>query len=120
MVAVLLNEPLHLLRVVVNAVGREREAVRVEPVVIPSVHLRLQIVTDLVYQFYLQERLAADEVPRHRFLSKFLLAVENIVNSLLGHLPRHSLLRVLAHQVAVLAGQLAVLRHDERDGLRHA
>ena len=117
---VLLYEPLHLLRVVVDAVGRERETVGVKPMVLPSVHLRLQVVADLVYQFYLQERLAADEVPDNAFLSELLFAIENIVNSLLCHLPSHPLLRVLAHQVAVLTGQLAVLRHDERDGLRHA
>ena len=46
--------------------------------------------------------------------------VEHIVDEGLGHLPRHPLFHVLAHEVAVFAGQLAVLRNDEGDVLRHA
>ena len=46
--------------------------------------------------------------------------IQHIVNEGLGHLPRHSLFHVFAHEVAVFAGQLAVLRDDEGDVLRHA
>lgn len=45
---------------------------------------------------------------------------EDVVDGLLRHFPRHTFLRVLAHEVAILAGKLAVLRHDERDVLRYA
>ena len=58
---VLLYELLHPFRVVVDAVRGEGEAVGVKPVVIPPEHLRLQIVANLVYQLYLQERLTTDE-----------------------------------------------------------
>ena len=46
--------------------------------------------------------------------------VEHKVDEGLSHLPRHPFLHVLAHEVAVFAGQLAVLRDDEGDVLRHA
>lgn len=88
--------------------------------VVAAEHLRLQVVADAVYQVDFQERLAADEVPHDTLLAHLILVVEDIVYGRLGHLPRHPLLRVLAHEVAVLASQLAVLRDDEGDVLRHA
>ena len=50
---VLLNKPLHFLRVVVDTVGRERETVGVEPMVITAKEFGLDIVAYLVYQVYL-------------------------------------------------------------------
>ena len=87
--------------------------------VVAPVHLHLQVVADFVYQFYLQERFTADEVPNDRLFSEILLMVQYIVNGLFRNLPCHPFLRVLPHQIAVLTRQLAVLSHDERDGLGH-
>ena len=119
-VQVLLDEALHLLAVVVDAVGGEREAVGVEPMMIAAEHLLLQVIANLVYEVNLEERLAPDEVPHHALLLEVILMVEDIVNGLLCYLPGHPLLRVLPHEVAILASQLAVLRNDEGDGLGHA
>ena len=66
--AVLLDEVLHGLLVVVDAVGGEGEAIAVEPMMVPTEKLRLDIVANLVDKLYLQKRLAADEVPHHRLL----------------------------------------------------
>ena len=87
--------------------------------VIAPEHLLLQVVANLVYEVNLEERLAPDEVPHHALLLELALVVEDIVNGLLCHLPGHPLLRVLPHEVAILASQLAVLRDNERDGLCH-
>ena len=117
---VLLDEALHLLLVVVDAVGGEAEAVGVEPMVPPAEHLCLQVVADAVYQVYLDKWLPAYEVENDGFFRKLLLPLQYVVYGRLGHLPRHAFLRVLAHQVAILAGQLAVLGDDEGDVLRLA
>ncbi len=87
MLIVLLNEILYLLRVIVDTVGGERETVRVEPVVVQSVHLCLQIIAYLVYQVYFEERLAADKVPDDTFFFKFLLMSQDVVDGLLRHFP---------------------------------
>ena len=87
MLIVLLYEILYLLRVVVDAVGGEGEAVGVEPVVVQSVHLRLQIIAYLVYKIYFEERLAADEVPDDTFLVELVLMFQNVVDGLFCHLP---------------------------------
>ena len=120
MFVVLRDEPLHLVRVIVDAVGGKRETVGVEPMMVPAEHLRLQVIAYLVYQVYLKERLAANEVPNHARLAHVAFVVEDVINRLLRHLPRHPLFRVFPHKVAVFAGKLAVLRHDERDVFRHA
>ena len=116
-VAVLFDEVLHGLLVVVDAVGRERETVRVEPMVVPTIQLDFDIVAYFVDKLYLKERFAADEVPHHRLVSEIGvgLMVEHIVDEGLRHLPGHPFLHVLAHKVAVFAGQLAVLGDDEGD-----
>ena len=64
----------------------------------------------------------ADEIPHHRLVGEIGvgLMVEHIVDEGLGHLPRHPFLHVLAHEVAIFAGQLTVLSDDESDVLRHA
>ena len=87
---------------------------------VPAEHLRFQVIAYPVNQIDFKERLAANEVPYHAFLPHFAFVVKDVVNGLLRHLPRHPLFRVLPHQITVFAGQLAVLRHDERDVLRHA
>lgn len=116
-VAVLLDEVLHGLLVVVDAVGGEGEAVAVEPVVVAAEEFRLDIVANLVDEFYLEERFTADEVPHHRLVGEIRvgLMVEYIVDKVLGHLPGHPFLHVLAHKVTVFASQLAVLGDDEGD-----
>lgn len=114
---VFLDERLHLVGVVVNAIRRERETVTVEPVMIQAEHFRLEIIADLVYQVNLQEWFATDEVPRHTRFGKHLLVREDVVNRRFGHWPLHPLLLVLTHQVAILASQLAILRHNECDTL---
>ena len=43
-----------------------------------------------------------------------------IVDKCLCHLLRHPFIYVLAHKIAVFAGQLAVFGDDEGDVLRHA
>lgn len=85
-----------------------------------TIHLRLQVVADLVDELNLQERLAANKVPYDTFLAELLFAVKDIVDGLLGYLPRHPLLGVFSYQIAVFACQLAVFRDDERDVLRHS
>lgn len=87
---------------------------------IASEHLLLQVVANLVYEVNLEERLAPDEVPHHTLLLELILVVEDIVNGLLCHLPGHPLLRVLPHEVAILASQLAVFCDNERDILKRA
>lgn len=119
-VAVLPDEALHLRRMVVDAVGREREAVGVEPVVVQFEHTQLQVVADLVDQFNLQERLAADKVPDNALLAELVLLGEDKVDERLGGVPRHALLDVLAYQITIFARQLAVLGDDKGDVLRHA
>ena len=122
MVAVLLDEVLHGLLVVVDAVGGEGEAVRVEPVVVAAEEFCLDVVANLVDKLYFQKRLAADEVPHHRLVGEIGvgLIVKHIVDEGFGYFPRHSLLHVLAYKIAVLASQLAILGDDEGDVLRHA
>lgn len=119
-VAVLLDEALHLGRVVVDAVGGEGEAVGVEPVVVQFEHAELEVVTDAVDELDFEEGLAADEVPDDALLAEVILASQHVVDEGLGGVPRHAFLDVLADQVAILAGQLAVLGDDERDVLGHA
>ena len=122
MLAVLLDEVLHGFLMVVDAVGGEGETVTVKPVVVTPKELRLDIVTNLVDKFDFKERLAANEVPHHRLISEIgvCFMVEHIVDEGFGHLPGHPFLHILAHKVAVFAGQLAVLGDDEGDVLRHA
>ena len=117
MIAILLDELLYFLRVVIDAVCGERESVGVKPMVIPAVHLHLQIVADSVNQVNLQKRLAADEVPDDTLFPELIFSVQDIVNGLLRHLPGHPLLRVLPHEEAILASQLTVLRNDKGDVL---
>lgn len=117
-VAVLADEALHLVGVVVDAVGGEREAVRIEPVVAAAEHLCLQVVTNPVDEVYLEERLTADEVPHYALLRHLRLMVEDVVNGLPSHLEGHPLFRVLPHEVAVLASQLTVLGDNEGDAFR--
>lgn len=45
--------------------------------------------------------------------------VEDIVDGLLSHLPRHPLVRVLPDEIAVFTCELAVLGDDERDVFGH-
>ena len=85
---VLLDEVLHLLAVVVDAVRGEREAIGVEPMMIPAKHLSLQVIAYPVYQFNLKERLAPDEVPHHTLFLELILAVKDIVNGFFRHIPR--------------------------------
>lgn len=85
---------------------------------VSSVHLNFQIVAYPVDKVNLKERLATNKVPYHASLLHVSLMVENVVNSLLRHLPRHALLGVLANKIAILAGELAVLGDDESDVLR--
>lgn len=87
--------------------------------VVSSVHLNFQIVAYAVDKVYLKERLTTNKVPYHALLLHVSLMVENVVNSLFRHLPRHALLSVLANKIAILAGELAVLGDDESDVLRH-
>ena len=117
---VLLDELLHLGSVVVDAVGREREAVAVEPVMAQAEHLGLEVVAYLVNQVNLHKRLTANEVPDHALLTKVILVAQNIVDSSLRSLPRHLLLLILPHKVTVLTSQLAILRDNKRDVLSHA
>ena len=122
MVEVLTDEPLHRLGIVIDAVGRKTETVGIEPVVAAAEHLHLQVVADAVDKFYFEERFSADEVENHRLGVEYvvMLVVEDVVDGRFCHLPRHPLLLVLSHQVAIFAGQLAVLGHDKRDALGHS
>ena len=116
-VAVLLDEILNGFLMIVDAIGGEGESVTIEPMVIPTIQLDLDVIANLVDKFDFKERLAADKVPHHRLVGEIGvgLMVEHIVDESLGHFPRHPFLHVLAHKVAVFAGQLAVLSDDEGD-----
>ena len=83
-------------------------------------HLRLQIIANLIYEIYFQERLAADEVPHYRLLAKILFVVEYIIYSLFSHLPRHTFLLVLTHEVAIFTSQLAILSDNKSDVFSHS
>ena len=83
----------------------------------PAVHLHFQVVANLVYQINLKKWFASNEVPYHTLLLHLVLMAEDIVYGLLCHLPRHPLLGILPHQVAILASQLAVLGDNEGDVL---
>ncbi len=83
-------------------------------------HAQLEIVADFVNQLNFQERLPTNKVPHHALLAELILLRQHIVNKLLRRLPRHPLLHILPHQIAILTSQLAVLRDYERDVLRHA
>ena len=117
---VLLDELLHLGSVVVDAIGRERETVAVEPVMVAAEHLGLEVVANLVNQVNLHKWLAANEVPTHTLLTKLILVAQNVVDSSLRSLPRHLLLLILPHKVTILTSQLAILRDNKRDVLGYA
>lgn len=121
-VAVLLDEVLHGFLVIVDAIGGEGEAVAVEPVVVTAEEFRLDVVANLVDKLYFQERLATDEVPYHRLVgeNRVGLMFEHIIDEGLGHFPRHTFLHVLAYEVAVFTGQLAVFCDDEGDAFGNA
>lgn len=85
--------------------------------VVAAEHLGLEIVAYAVDKLDFEERLSADEVPYHRLFGEVVLMVENIVDCRLGHVPRHALLLVLAHKIAIPACKLAILRDDEGDSL---
>lgn len=116
--SVLLNEPLHLWRVVIDAIGGERKTVGVKPVVVQFEHAGLEVVANLVDKFNLQEWFPTDEVPYYAFLAELRLTAQHIVNKCLRRLPRHPLLNVLPHQIAILASQLAVLSDNEGNAFR--
>lgn len=82
--------------------------------------LLFYVVTDSVYQFYFQKRFPADEVEHHGILREQSPVPENIVDGLCSYLERHPFLGVLAYEIAVLAGKLAVLGDDESDVLGHS
>lgn len=88
--------------------------------VVSAKHLSLKVVADFVYQIYLKERFSTYEVPHNALISHILFLIKDIVNGCLCYLPGHPLFRVLPHEVAILASQLAVLRNDEGDVLRYA
>ena len=117
---VLLDVALHLGLVVVDSVRGETETVGIEPGVVLQVHLLLQVVADAVDQVDLYERLASDEFEYHGALGEEFTMVQDIIYGLLCHIETHALLGVLAHKIAVFECELAVLRHDERDGLGHS
>lgn len=71
---------------------------------VPTEEFHLDIVANLVNQFYLQKRFSAYEVPDDALLLELLFMVQYIVDGLPCHFPRHPLLRVLPHQVTILAG----------------
>ena len=101
-VAVLLYKLLHLIRTIIDTISREWKSIGIEPMVVPGKHLLLQIITNMVYQVNLQERLATYKIPYHTLLGHVGLVVQYVINSSLCYLPWHSLLRVLANKVAVL------------------
>ena len=88
--------------------------------VVSAKHLNLEIVTNLIYQVYLQERLSTYKIPDDTLLFHIFLMVEDIVNSSLSYLPGHSLFRIFAYEVAILTSKLAVFGNDEGDVLGHA
>ena len=120
MFTILFDEVLHLFRAIVDAIRRERKAIGIEPMVVSAKHLNLEIITNLIYQVYLQERLSTYKIPDDTFLLHLFLMIENIVNSSLSYLPGHPLLRVFAYEVAILTSELAILRDNESDVLSHA
>ena len=80
-------------------------------------HLRFQVVTNLVNKVNFKEGFTTYKVPHYAFLSELLFMVQNIINSLLCYFSCHLLLGVLAHEIAVFAGELAVFSDDESDRL---
>ena len=88
--------------------------------VVEAEHFRLDIVANPVYEFNLQEGLASDKIPNDRFLAKVSLMLQDVVNSLHGYGPLHTLLDILTDKIAILAGKLAILCDDEGDAFRHA
>ena len=88
--------------------------------VVEAEHFRLDIVANPVYEFNLQEGFSSDEIPNDGFLAKVGLMLQDVVNSLHGYGPLHTLLDILPDQITILAGKLAILRDDEGDALRHA
>ena len=120
MTFVLLNESLYLLLMIVDSIGGKRKPVGVKPSVVSVEKFRLDIITYLVYQVNFKEWLSANKVPNDAFLSEIIIMTEYVVNSLFGYVKRHSFLIVLPYQIAVLTGQLAIFRDDERYVPRHS
>ena len=89
MVAVLLDEVLHGFFMVIDAVGGERESVAIEPVMVAAEKFRLDVVANPVDKLDFKERLAADEFPHHRLVSKIGvgLMVKHIVDEGFGNIP---------------------------------
>lgn len=119
---VLFDVILHGLLVVVDAIGREGEAIRVEPVMVTTEKFHLDVVADLINKLDFEKRFTTDEFPNHRFHSKFgvVLMVEHIVDEGFGNFPRHPLLNVFANKITVFTSQLTVLSDNEGNVLRHA
>ena len=118
MLAVLLDEILHFLRMIINTICRETKPVGIKPMMVSAEHLCLQIITDFINQIYFQKWFSTDKVPHHGLFTKVLFMVKNIVNRLLGNLPGHTLFRILPYEIAILTGKLTILGDDEGDILR--
>ena len=118
MVTVLFDETLYFIGIIVDAVCRERKAVGIEPVMVASEHLGLDVVANLIDKVDFKERFAAYEIPNDGFLLEILFVAKDIVDSGLGHFPRHPLLLVFADKVTIFASQLAVLGDDKSNALR--
>ena len=110
-----LYELLNFTAVIIYTICSHGEHIRLCPMMILPTHLTFNIIADMVNQVYLQKRLSANKVEHNRVLfAQFLMVQrENIVYSTFGSSPRHSLLRVLTNQIAILACKLTVFGNNE-------
>ena len=65
---VFFNVALHLWAVIVDAVCSDGETIGIKPMMIVQVHLHLYVVTDAVYQVYLNKRFATNKRKDHRLM----------------------------------------------------
>lgn len=113
-------EPLHCRLMVIDAVCRETESIGIEPRMVQEEELLLDVVTDLINQFYLKEGLPADEVEHHRLLVELFTVCQYVVHGCLCYIERHPLLGVFSDQITVFTGQLTIFGDDEGNVLGHS
>ncbi len=85
----------------------------VEPLMVASKHLGIELVAFPVDKVNLEKRLASDKIPDYTLLLELIGVIEDIIDSLPGYLPTHTFLRVFADEIAVFTSKLAIFGDDK-------
>ena len=112
---VLVDELLNFFGIIVDPIRREREPLGIEPMMIPAIHLGLEIIANPIDQVYFEERFSTDEIPDDAFFLHLRLTIKNIINCFFSHIPSHTLVGIFPDEVAILTSKLAVFCDYECD-----